>query len=170
MSDGPLEARGREIDGKWTHIGEADLPPNGARALAVAVEVLSSRGFGGLARPPQFSKTQQPDGRRWPDDNQRRVNLYNGLLRKIAAEHPKIAEAVDLGSCLSAGGDLSLIVGGGDVPNPIGIHLTPAGGVFLQLWALPPAGRHHSGRSPGGTPARDRYPTGRMKARSQFGR
>jgi hypothetical protein len=84
--------------------------PTSGRPAFHRMELGPCRGRGGpplegvrRSCSPRFSQTQQPDGRRRPDDNQRRANLYNGLLRKIAAERPKIAETVDLGSCLSAG-------------------------------------------------------------------
>jgi hypothetical protein len=138
MLDGPWEVRDRKIDGTWTHIGEPGFDRMEENALETAVRVLGSRGARVvLLTCPYISEPEKPDGMPWPADDPRRMDLYNDLLRKVAAQHPHSAKVIGLGAYLSPGGHFASVIDGVDVRDADGIHLTLEGGMFVQRWLLP---------------------------------
>jgi hypothetical protein len=137
LLDGVWEVRDREIDGHWTHIGEPAFDRQELAALNRAVDVLGSTGSKVvLLTCPYLSQPEQADGQPWPDDNPARVNTYNRLLDKVAAEHRGV-EVIDLGAYVSPGGRYSPVVDGIDVRDPDGLHFSLAGGKFVAPWLLP---------------------------------
>lgn len=135
---GPWEVRNRYLDGRWIHIGEPAFDRLEETALDRAVDVLGSQGARVvLLTSPYFSQPEQADGRPQPDDAPVRVEDYNAMLRQTARAHPRTVTVVDLGARVSPGGHFSTYVGGVDMRDSDGLHLTEAGAHSLQPWLLP---------------------------------
>jgi peptidoglycan/LPS O-acetylase OafA/YrhL len=60
-----------------------------------------------------------------PEDSLKRKAIYNGLLRKVAAEFPGRVSVVDYGSIISPKGVFTTYIGGVQVRAPDGVH-TPS--------------------------------------------
>jgi hypothetical protein len=138
LMDGPWEVRDHKIGGKWIHIGEPGFDRLEVNALETAVRVLGSRGARVvLPTAPYFDEPEQSNGQPWPEDNPARVDVYNRLLRQVAARFPSTAEVIPLGAHISPGGHYASVVDGVDVRDADGIHFTLAGDRFLRSWLLP---------------------------------
>jgi peptidoglycan/LPS O-acetylase OafA/YrhL len=79
----------------------------------------------------------QPNGSAWPENRPVRVNDYNSLLHTVAAQHPATASVFDLNRILDPAGRFQQTIDGVAVRWPDGIHISKAGGEWLQHVMLP---------------------------------
>jgi hypothetical protein len=81
-----------------------------------------------MTKPCQ-STGEQPNGAPWPQDSSARQDVYNGLLRQVAAEHPNQVYVQDLNAYVCPGGKYTEDLNGVPVREPDGLHFatTPAG-------------------------------------------
>jgi peptidoglycan/LPS O-acetylase OafA/YrhL len=137
---GRWEVMDREIDGRWTHIGEPAFDAVLERSLEQAVGVAASGGADVvLETAPCFDSGEQPDGQPWPEDSPVRLALYNAELRRVAAEHPATVRVEDFGAMVCPGGAYTTTVDGVQLRDGDGVHIvpTPAAGQWLADHLLP---------------------------------
>jgi lysophospholipase L1-like esterase len=83
--------------------------------------------------PPQAA----PDGAPFPEDQPARVTAFNRDLARVAAADRGQVTLVDLAAVLCPHGRFQTVVDGVVARWPDGIHVTPAGGQWLQPRILP---------------------------------
>ena len=83
-----------------------------------------------LMTKPCQSTGEQPNGDPWPQDSSARQEVYNSLLRKVAAEHPNQVYIQDLNSYVCPGGKYAEDLDGVPLREADGIHfdMQPGGG------------------------------------------
>ncbi len=89
---------------------------------------------------PCQSTGEQPNGQPWPQDSAARQEAYNGLLRKVAAQHPGQVYVQDLNSYVCPGGNYTENLDGVPVRQSDGSHFAMqpgAGGDYLAPAILP---------------------------------
>jgi hypothetical protein len=80
----------------------------------------------------------QPNGDSYPENLSSRVDIWNQLLRQSVTANPKTTTLIDLNRMLDPDGHFTYTVDGIGVRWPHdGIHVTVAGGLFLQQRILP---------------------------------
>jgi hypothetical protein len=104
-----------------------------------AVAVLSSRGAKVvLFTMPYIDPPQEaPNGSLFPENRNSRVDEYNRILERVAALHPGEVTVVDLNKLLDPSGHFQMVVDGVTVRWADGIHVTKAGGQWLEPYVLP---------------------------------
>ncbi len=109
------------------------------RELEHVVAVLSAGGAHVvlLTMPDIAPVNEAPNGSLWPENRPSRVNDYNALLRAVAATHPATVSVYDLNRVLDPAGHFQQTVDGVAVRWPDGIHISKAGGEWLQHLMLP---------------------------------
>ncbi|HVA08872.1 MAG TPA: acyltransferase family protein [Acidimicrobiales bacterium] len=136
---GRWEVVDREYQGKWTNI----LNPTYAAYVKHQLELTSNlvtaaRVHMVFLTAPCTNEGEQPNGTPWPEDNPARLDVYNRLVREVAAEHPQTVSVVDLNAAACPGGHYSTKVGGVTVRRADGVHFTMAGGIYLAPRIMPP--------------------------------
>jgi len=87
---------------------------------------------------PDFSPPQAaPDGDPYPEDRPDRVAAFNRDLARVARASAGRVTLVDLHALLDPHGHFQTVLDGITVRWPDGIHVTPAGGQWLQPRILP---------------------------------
>jgi hypothetical protein len=80
---------------------------------------------------------RQPDGLPWSENTPARTQAYNLLVRQVAASDPGEVSVVDVNRMLSPNGAYTPALDGIAVRSPDGIHVSVAGGEWLQRQILP---------------------------------
>ncbi len=109
------------------------------RQLERAVQITLSAGADMIFETaPCFDSGEQPSGAPWPEDAPKRLAIYNGLLRQVAAEQPNRVFVQNLYSLVCPRGTFTTTVNGVPVRDADGIHFIPyTGGDYLAKWILP---------------------------------
>lgn len=128
-----------DLRGRLTSILHKDYAAYIKRQLERAVKITLSGGADMiLVTAPCFDSGEQPDGAPWPEDSPRRLAIYNGLLRQVAAERPKRVFVQNLLPLVCPGGKFTTTLNGVPVRSPDGIHFVfYRGGDYLAKWILP---------------------------------
>lgn len=130
-------------DGTWVHLGEPAWDAVMSRKLDQAVRLLAGRGAKVVlfTYPYVDPPTVQLDGNPWPENRPARVDAWNRLLRTVAARFPGTVTVVDLHHLFDPHGHFAAVVDGVRVRWSDGIHVTTAGGEWLQSRVLPEVAR-----------------------------
>ena len=133
---GRWEVMDRVYQGKWTHLGEPAFDRYIESELDRAFRVLSDGdAIVAVATAPYFLRGERPDGGRWPEDNPKRVDRFNQILRRVAARHPRHVAVLDLNERTSRGGRYTPVVDGVSLRFD-GVHFSPEGARWLGPWLL----------------------------------
>jgi peptidoglycan/LPS O-acetylase OafA/YrhL len=127
-------------DGRWVHVGERRWDAVLTEQLNRAVDILASGGAKVVVFtfPYVDPPLEQPDGAPWPENLPSRVIAWNHLLRQVAAGHRDVVTLVPLNRILDPHGHYANVVDGVAVRTADdGIHITTAGGEWLQSRILP---------------------------------
>ncbi|HET9733223.1 MAG TPA: acyltransferase family protein [Acidimicrobiales bacterium] len=150
LVEGQFEVRDHLVEHRSFHIGEPQFDQREQSALTGAVTLLGSQGARVVvATAPYYSLPEQADGQLWPESQPGRVDLYNAILRRVAAA--KGATVADVGAWLDPGGRFATYVGGEQVRFADGVHDTLGAGhvvapqLFPELEALGQAERQRRG-------------------------
>lgn len=126
--------------GTWVHLGDEQWDAQLVGKLDQAVSILSSGGAHVVifTFPYIDPPLEQPNGDPWPENVPSRVDQWNALLRQVASSNPGTATLVDLNGILDPDGHYTNTVDGIHVRQQTdGIHITRAGGEWLQPRLLP---------------------------------
>ncbi len=133
-----LDIVNREFDGKWVHIGDPAYDAYLEFQMTTAIEVLSAGGGKVVfLTTPYYDTGEQPNGQPWPEDDPARVDEYNALLRRVAAQHPGVVYVLNLNKIADPDGHFQPVVDGVPVRYTDGIHWTFAGDAWLAPRILP---------------------------------
>ena len=127
------------IDGHVVAINQPAWNRHLENELDSVVDVLSAGGARVVlftmpyVDPPQ----EAPDGSTYPENRPARVDDYNQLLERVAASHPGVVSLVDLNRILDPSGQFQSTVDGVTVRWSDGIHISRAGGRWLEPSVLP---------------------------------
>ena len=129
----------RQVGGQVVHVGQ---PAEDARLLAIYTAGLRQLAATGLpvvlyTTPCFGSPDTAPDGSTWPEDQPDRVPALDRVLVQAArAAGPRVT-VVDLHHLLCPQGKFVRVLHGITVRWPDGLHITPAGGRWLQPLLFP---------------------------------
>ncbi len=140
MLAGRWEVADRYIDGQWLHIGEPAFDADLKASLEQAVQIGTSTGaLMVLMSSPCFAPEEQANGQVWPEDSTSRLDLYNNMVRQVAAEHPATVQLDDFGAQLCPGGVYQTTLNGVQIRDGDGVHIVPtaAAGEWLDARVLP---------------------------------
>jgi len=140
---GRFELADHYFDGQWMHVGQPVWDGHLEGELEQAVSILTAGGAHLIIYtfPYIDPPIEQADGTPYPENEPSRVDAWNQLLRQVAAKHPSSVTLVDLNRMLDPDGHFAETVDGVDVRWPDdGIHITIAGGLWLQPRLLPQIG------------------------------
>ncbi|HET6940453.1 MAG TPA: SGNH hydrolase domain-containing protein, partial [Nocardioides sp.] len=130
---GRWETMDRQLDGRWSHVGEPEFDAYLRSQLELAIRTAGAHGARVLlATEPYNRRGEQLDGSLWPEDEPERVTAWNALLRDVATHHHRV-RVVDFGERLTPDGEFTWTAGGRQVRSD-GVHLTPSG---VQGWVAP---------------------------------
>jgi len=134
---GRWEVMDREVDGRWTALGDAAYERDLRRQLAGAVQTVAATGSRVvLLTAPYSRRVERPDGGLWPEDTAERVDRWNALVRQVAAEQDPPVPVVDLNRRTGPEGRYAERVDGVRLRYD-GLHLTAGAGRWLAPWLLP---------------------------------
>jgi len=135
---GRWEDVNREYDGQWTNILNPKFAAYVKQRLQAASELVTSAGVRMVfMTAPCTDEGEQPDGAPWPEDNPARVDLYNHLVREVAAEFPITDSVVNLNGLVCPGGKYTSTFHGVTIRNTDGIHFTIQSGEVLAPYLMP---------------------------------
>ena len=131
---GRWEIANRVFHGQWTHIGKSLWDSYLTTQLDRVVDTLSSRGASVvfLTMPYIEPMAESLGGRVLPENDPRRVDAFNRLLAGVVRAHPGTARLIDLNRMLDPKGRFTPTQDGIVLREPDGVHITVAGGVWLQ--------------------------------------
>ena len=133
-----LDIVNRDIGGKWEHIGDPSYDAYLEYQMTTAVEVLSAGGGKVVfLTTPYYDTGEQPNGQPWPEDDPARVDEYNAMLRRVAAQHPGVVYVLNLNKIADPDGHFQPVIDGVPVRYTDGIHWTFAGDAWLAPRILP---------------------------------
>jgi peptidoglycan/LPS O-acetylase OafA/YrhL len=133
---GRWEVSNRTYDGRWTNIDNPTYAEYVQRELQSAVQVAGSSGAAVvLMTAPCYDTGEQPDGQPWPEDSRTRLDIYNGIVRRVAASIPGTL-LLNFNAMACPGGQYEEFMEGQQVRLADGIHFTFTGGnVFApRIW------------------------------------
>ncbi|MEB3033652.1 acyltransferase family protein [[Mycobacterium] nativiensis] len=130
---GRWETVDRVNEGQWTHIGDPTFDAYLTAELRSALDVLESAGSRVVVTTVPYSRYgERPDGSLWPEDDPKRVDRWNALLRREVRGRQSVT-VMDLNKKLGPAGTYTAKVEGIKVRSD-GIHLTPEGVKWLLPW------------------------------------
>ncbi len=134
---GRWEVMDREIDGRWTAVGEAGYERHLRHRLTVALRTVAAAGTRVvLLTAPYSRRVERPDGGLWPEDTTERVDRWNDLVRQVAGEQQPAVPVIDLNRRTGPQGRYAERVEGIRLRYD-GLHITARAGRWLAPWLLP---------------------------------
>jgi len=132
---GRWEVVDRMNEGRWTHIGEPGYDAYLRGELTRALDILGSTGARiVVTTEPYNRRAEKADGSLYPEDQPKRVDRWNALLRSVVAERSN-ARVLDLNKKLSPNGVYTTKVDGIRVRSD-GVHPTPEAVEWLTPWLV----------------------------------
>lgn len=132
---GRWEVVDRMNEGRWTHIGEPGYDAYLRGELTRALDILGSTGARiVVTTEPYNRRAEKADGSLYPEDQPKRVNAWNSLLRSVAEPRRNVT-VLDLNSKLSPNGYYQAKVNG-MVVRADGVHPTPEAVQWLTPWLV----------------------------------
>ena len=136
---GRWEVVNRMYQGTWTDILNPVFAAYVKQQLNQASNLVTATGARMVfLTAPCTNEGEQPDGAPWPEDDTRRIEAFNQLVREVVAEHPTTDSVVDLDAATCPGGHYTTTIHGIAVRRGDGVHFTIAGGQYLVPKIMPP--------------------------------
>jgi peptidoglycan/LPS O-acetylase OafA/YrhL len=130
--------------GHWMHVGQPIWDARLEADLEQAITILTAGGahVALLTFPDIDPPLEQANGAIYPENDPARVVAWNRLLTEIAKKHRSTVTLMDLNRMLDPNGHFTETVDGIAVRWPgDGIHVSKAGGLWLQPQLLPEIGQ-----------------------------
>ncbi|ORV81310.1 hypothetical protein AWC12_28940 [Mycolicibacterium iranicum] len=135
LTVGRWEVVDRMSEGQWTHIGEPGYDAYLRGELNRALDILGSTGARiVVTTEPYNRRAEKPDGSLYPEDQPKRVERWNALLRSVVDERSN-AMVLDLNKKLSPNGYYQTRVDGIRVRSD-GVHPTPEAVEWMTPWLV----------------------------------
>lgn len=135
MMIGRWEVVDRKWNGKWAHIGQPDFDNYLESELRHALDILASTGaLVVVATEPYSRHGEQASGNLYPEDQPSRVDQWNALLRRVAADRKNVT-VLDLNKKLAPNGRYTNKINGVQVRID-GVHPTPNAVKWMTPWLL----------------------------------
>ncbi len=136
---GRFEIADHLYDGKWMSVGEKVWDEHLEGELNRVIKLASAGGAKVVlfTYPYMDPQIEAPNGDPYPENEPSRVTEWNQLLREVAAHHPGVVTTIDLNRILSPGGHYTSTIDGIRVRWIDRVHVTIAGGEWLQPRILP---------------------------------
>jgi hypothetical protein len=127
----------------WTHVGQTAWDRHLENELREAVELLAATGAKVVlfTAPYDNPPVEGANGSTFPENLPSRVTAYNQLLRAVASAEKGLVTVIDLNALLDPHGMYSSIIDHVVIRSTDGIHITLAGGEWLQPKILPDIAR-----------------------------
>lgn len=130
---GRWEVVDRMNEGRWTHIGEDGFDAYLRGELNRALDILGSTGARVVVTTEPYNRrAEKADGSLYPEDQPKRVERWNALLRSVVERRPN-ATVLDLNDKLSPNGYYQVKVDGIRMRSD-GVHPTPEAVEWLTPW------------------------------------
>ena len=124
--------------GHWTSVGQPVWDRHLTGELDLAIHLVTEHGARvALFTAPYDKPAEAADGSIYPENEPSRVDAYNRVLRKVAAAHRGVVTIIDLNRLLDPAGHYTQTVDGVRVRFFDSVHITIAGGRWLQPRILP---------------------------------
>ncbi|HET6816978.1 MAG TPA: SGNH hydrolase domain-containing protein [Mycobacteriales bacterium] len=134
---GRWEVMDQRLRGRWTRIGERGYDAYLTRQLRSGYAAAASTGAPVVfATAPYYHRGDRPDGGSWPEDDPRRVDAFNHLLRSALSAEPRVS-FVDLNRRTSGGRHTYTNVVHGIRLRYDGVHFTLEAGRWIAPWIYP---------------------------------
>jgi hypothetical protein len=134
---GRWEMLDRQVDGQWQHLGQRTFDTYLADRLDRAIAIAGSQGATVIVcTTPYFSGAERPQGGAWPENDPRRVDRFNQLVRAAVSRHPAVT-LFDLHGLVSPGGHFASVINGRAVRSSDGVHFSPEGGALVGAHLFP---------------------------------
>ncbi len=135
---GRFELLTHRYRGHWTYVGQPLWDKHLTQELDLAIRLVSRGGARvALFTAPYDKPTEGANGSVYPENEPSRVDAYNKLLRQVAAAHHGVVTLIDLNRLLDPDGHYTESVDGVRVRYYDGVHISIAGGEWLQPRLLP---------------------------------
>ncbi len=137
---GRFEYQNRLINGHWYTVGQAPWDDMITGQMERAIRLLSADGahVAMLTLPYVTQTTNAPNGQPWDVNQPSRTRAWNADVRRAAAAFPGVASVVDLNRMIDPGGHYTSYIDGIRVRDVDNEHFSPAGGLYLRRFLLPP--------------------------------
>ncbi len=129
--------------GKVVHVGQPAWNAHLYDEINQAVDTFTARGAKVVlfTMPDINAADEAPGSAAYPENDQSRVNAFNGIVENVAAHRPSTVTLIDLNKKLDPHGSFQLSIDGIAVRWADGVHISKAGGEWLQPFILPTVGR-----------------------------
>ncbi len=135
---GRFEVCDRWVDGRYMNILQPAYQAVLESQMRDAIEVLTSTGAHlVLLTAPYYSEINPANGLPYDQDDPARVDAYNALVKRVAAEFPSSVSVIDLNSKVDPSGRYANEIDSVQVREPDGVHFELSGGEWLAPWLLP---------------------------------
>jgi peptidoglycan/LPS O-acetylase OafA/YrhL len=132
---GRWETVDRVSEGEWTHIGDPAYDAYLRGELGRALDILGSTGAHVVVTTAPYNRrAERPDGSLYPEDNPKRADAWNALLRDVAADRKNVT-VLDLNKKLGPRGAYTNRIDGIRMRSD-GVHPTPEAVAWLAPWLL----------------------------------
>ncbi len=129
-------------DGHIVHVGQPAWDAHLADEINQAVDVFSAHGARVVlfTMPDIDAADEAPGSAAYPENSQIRVDEFNAIVRGVAAHRRSTVTLIDLNRKLDPHGSFQLAIDDVTVRWADGVHISRAGGVWLQPFILPTVG------------------------------
>jgi hypothetical protein len=128
------ELMDRRLGEEYMHVGQPLYDAYLTAELELALSTVGARGAHiALLTAPYTRRWERPDGSLYPEDEPKRVDAWNRLLRRVAARYPDTVTIIDLNRRVCPEGEFTWSIDGLRIRSD-GLHFTPEG---VQEWIAP---------------------------------
>jgi peptidoglycan/LPS O-acetylase OafA/YrhL len=129
-------------DGRDVHLGQPAWDAHLYDEINQAVDIFSARGAKVMlfTIPDIDAADEAPGSAAYPENSQIRVDEWNAIVTRVAAHRRSTVTLIDLNKKLDPHGSFQLVVDRVTVRWPDGVHISKAGGEWLQPFILPTVG------------------------------
>lgn len=129
--------------GRVVHVGQPAWNVHLIDEINQAVDTFVAKGAKVVlfTMPDINAADEAPGSAAYPENDQSRVNAFNGIVENVAAHRPSTVTLIDLNKKLDPHGSFQLSIDGIAVRWADGVHISKAGGEWLQSFILPTVGQ-----------------------------
>jgi len=140
---GRWEVSDHLFEGKWVHIGQKVWDEHLMGEMDQAISMFSADGAKVVlfTMPYVDPPTRRPDGEPYAENTASRARAFNVLVDHVAAQWPHRVTVINLNALVDPSGHFQRVVDGVVVRWSDGVHITVAGGDWLQPSILPTVAR-----------------------------